>query len=45
MMGICGGPGGRGTVVLLVVEMDERVALMRKRMQRVTRAMNHVSIT
>lgn len=45
MIGICGGPGGRVAVVFLVVEMDERVALMRKMMQRETSAMNHVSIT
>jgi len=45
MMGMCGGPGGRVAVVLLVVVMDERVALMRKMMQRETSAMNHVSIT
>jgi len=41
MMGMCGGPGGRGTMVL----KEERMALMRKMMQRVMRTMNHVSIT
>jgi len=45
MMGICGGPGGRVPVVFLVVVMEEKMALMRKMMQRETSAMNHVSIT
>lgn len=38
MIGMCRGPGGRGTVVV----KKERMALIRKMMQRVTRMMNHV---
>jgi hypothetical protein len=45
MMGICGGPGGRVPVVLLVVVREEKMALMRNMMHREASAMNHVSIT
>jgi hypothetical protein len=40
MIGMCGGPGGRVTVVL----REEKVALMRKIMHRESSAMNQVSI-
>lgn len=45
MIGTCGGPGGRVAVVFLVVVREEKMARMRKMMQRETNAMNHVSIT
>lgn len=40
MIGMCGGPGGRVTVIL----REEKVALMRKIMHRESSAMNQVSI-